>query len=693
MLYPLSYGRERGPIVSVSDAIVGRRVSIGCLLVLLASLGAHAENAPPSPFAGFETQVLANGLKVWYKRTPGQPVAALSVAVQVGADADPAGQEELAHFLEHVQFGDHLGLSGKDIKKQIEDRGGVWNGYTGSDRTFYFVHIGKEHGLFALDWLHRIVSLHALGADVVALERRPVEIEVGARPRELFDWIEARYVNPPALRLPGFWTREFGLVTRESVDYYPYRSLHAITPDDLRRFYDRYYSATQMTVTVIGDLDRTAVFDAIGASFAKLRGLPPPPAPAVHDSGRRRSSFWWSLNSDIWYSHRVRFASLTADDELRLMFIGRLLEKRLNDRLRFGDRKAVYGLASAVVKRGPAAYFSIQGYVQRSEFDFARHVVDDQLDALRAGTIPDDEFEADRATVVQQLRVSNSKPEDLEAWVWNHFFDRRRRLDFPDLVAEFQRLQKPAVAEFVTRHFVAAREVREVVYPLPLPQGVVAIVGLAVAFGTVKAVRYRLVRPVAMARIRYVARLRMPIPLSASAALSWFAVTAASVRLLVYAYVLFNDRFLVGIDSFAARALLYALMFSSILGALVVALALIPRKLLLFDDRILIKCYAYRSVAVPLNEVGELSLRRFREVWLSSRLWRCVPLTFGLFSPGIYLRLGHGRGRAYFFDVRDRDEFLHAVQRAISEQAALVPASIAVGDVSAVAGRRDRAGQ
>ena len=291
-----------------------------CVVLLLLIAASHpllAQDTADNPFAGFETHILPNGLKVWFKRMPGQGNAALSVTVRVGSDSDPLGKEQMAHYLEHLQFSDHLGLSTRDIKKQIEDRGGVVNGSTGAERTFYYVHIKKDNALFALDWLYRVISPHEMKPEVVERERYPVEVEVGAKPREIMDWVGAVYVNPPYLRLPGAWKRDFGIATTEARDYYTYRSLRSITPQELRQFYDRHYSPARMTLTVIGDLDRDAVLDRVNGTFATLRqAQEPPPAATAKDAGRSRSTFFWDARSNISYTRRIRFASMTARDEV-----------------------------------------------------------------------------------------------------------------------------------------------------------------------------------------------------------------------------------------------------------------------------------------------------------------------------------------------------------------------------------------
>ncbi len=635
------------------------------LALTLASLAASAplvqdSTLPPSSFADFETVHLANGLKVWYKRLPDDPVVSISVALPYGSDRDPAGREQLAHFTEHMQFADQPGRSEEEIKREIEDLGGVYNASVTPDRTFYFVRIGKEHALFAIEWLYRILAPRAMDPVVVDRQREPVALEVRARPRQFFDWVWAYYLNPPWLRIQGFWEREFGIETLASRDYYPYASLARITPDDLRWFYESHYAPSRMTLTVVGDIERAAAIAKINVTFASLpdRSAPPPP-PALRDPSRRRATFFWAYRSNVLYSNRYKFYDLTADQQVMLTFVSQFLSKRLNDALRFGERKATYGVGVGIVKRGRAAYLRVDGGIREAEFSFARSVVDREVEALRTGALTPEEFEADRDAVTRQLRVSNSASEDLERWVSGYFYDSRVFRDFPDLAGMFERYSKQDVESFVRKHFPAEREVLMVVYPHPITQGVLALLVIALIWVGARAARRMLTRPVEMTRIRYVARFRLPRPYLWISALVLLVVLAVGGRLLVFGYAVLADWVLVTRESFLLQWLVYAALLVFSVFLIVLLFAGIPRKILVFDDRLLIKFLSYRSTPVSYAHIDELSLLTFADVWLTRRIWKCVPLTVGLLRPGIFMK--RRAGWAYYFNVRDREELLRVI--------------------------------
>ncbi|UCC70957.1 MAG: insulinase family protein [Gemmatimonadota bacterium] len=631
--------------------------------VSLALQSAGADSlALASPFADFETHRMPNGLKVWYKHLPDDPVVSISVALPFGADQDPAGKEQLAHFTEHMLFSDQPGRTEEEIKRDIEERGGLYNASVTPDRTFFFVRIGREHAVFALEWLSNTLAPHGMNPDVVERQREPVALEVRARPRQFFDWLLAYFINPPVLRTPDFWEREFGLETRASRDYYPFRSLYSITSEDLREFYDTYYVPSLMTLTVVGDIDRDSLLEKVAQTFASLPDrVQPETAVPLRDPGRYRQSVFWAYSSSVYYSNRFKFYDMTAEQDVMLIFISRLLGKRLNDQLRFGDRKATYGIGVGIVKRAGATVLQVSGGIKPDEFEFARGVVERELDALRRGGLAPDEFEADRAAVTRQLKVTNTAPDDLEGWVRNSFFDPRVHDDFPDLAGAFEAYTQEEVQAFARQYLVPERQVLTIIRPHPITQGVLSIFIAVIAWLTVRFTGARLIRPLDMTRIRYVARLRLPGLYRVVALAVLAALVAVSGRLLIYVFQLAADTILVPLDSFVVQWLAYGGMLVASVFLLVQVPARLPRKLLVFDDRILIKYLSFRSTPIHVPELQEISLLRFPEVWLSRRLWKCVPLSFGLFAPAVYLKRQDGWG--YFFSVREKDELVHLLKQ------------------------------
>lgn len=613
-----------------------------------------------NPFGGFETHFLGNGLKIWYRRVPGAPNVSVSVGIPYGSDRDTRGKEELAHFTEHMLFSDHDGIPESEIKDGIEGRGGRRNGFTTPDHTWYFVTIAKEHGLFAIEWLSRIVSPHAMDPAVVDRNRQPVALEINARPREFFELLGA-FLNPEWLRVPGYWEREFGMVTRNARAYDRYANLQAVTAEDLRQFYDTYYVPGAMTLTVIGDLELERVLALADSTFGTLARRPLPQTDVtLRDPGRYRSTFSFPFASNIRYTRRFKVFEPSARDELAMIFVRELLGRRLNKRLRYGERKAVYSVQVSVQKRGPAAYLQISGRINRDEYDFAVGVIDEELDALRQGSLPPEEFEADRKAVLERLRSANQTSESINFWVYRSFYDPFVHEDFPDVIGFFETLGQEELAGFASGAFARERETLSVAWPHPYGQGlglasVVLLVWLAfrlVAFG--------LTKPVDMRSIRYVARFRLSLPFRVALVAILGGIALVIGRGMFAGFEWIGLRYVATSDSYWVQASSYGAMLVTGITVLIIYVAMIPRKILVFPDHLRIKGLAYRSRVLEPDDIEEIGPARFRSVWLSKRLVRTTALTLGLVRPGILLR--PVKGRAYFFRVRKSQELLQVLE-------------------------------
>ena len=73
------------------------------------------------------------------------------------------------------------------------------------------------------------------------------------------------------------------------------------------------------------------------------------------------------------------------------------------------------------------------------------------------GTLPPQEFEADRTALVERLRGENSTAQALNLWVLRNFYDPSKHTDFPDLLSFFAGVTQDEVAAFAARTFVPER--------------------------------------------------------------------------------------------------------------------------------------------------------------------------------------------------------------------------------------------
>jgi len=633
---------------------------------LIFACGGHAsaqdgsQDEPPSMISVFDesyTHRLSNGMRVWIQRIPDAANVAVSVTLPYGRDSDPIGREQLAHFIEHMLFKGHMGRSELEIKREVSDRGGSSNGLTFNDRTAYYVHLPREHADFGIEWLWKVLSPREMDVATTDAEREPIALEIGARRLEFVDKARALFWNPAWLRRPGFWEREFGLRTYASRDYDPWRSLHAIQPDELAAHYDRYYVPSRMLLSVSGDLDPAATLEVVERTFGSLPSRPAPePVYTPRDPGRRFEAYRWQRRASVWYRTIFRLRDLSAEDVLTAIFVGRFLDERLTELLRRGDDKAVYGLAVGIDRCGPSVAFQIQANIRSDIYDDSRKTIDAEVEALRNAAHDPEVFAKLKTSIARQVRTSVSEPADLTDMHINTLYMPDLFEDLPNLPREMASMTQERLASFVTDQFVPESEVLEVTYPTPNSRLTEWALQAGLLWLTYSLARWLLVKRIDMRRLVYIARLRASLPFVLIAGGAIVSILAMVARLGVWAWGMGYARWARPIDSFEVQAAVRGAGFVLCTVLVMLVMARIPRKFLLMEDELRVKGLLFRSRVLLPGDVAAIELRGFRSVWLSRRLFGCVPLTLGLFKPQIYLELRSGPN--YFVRVRDRDELL-----------------------------------
>ena len=316
-----------------------------------------------------------------------------------------------------------------------------------------------------------------------------------------------------------------------------------------------------MTLTVIGDLGRREALEIAERTFGSLPQRPVPERDVdIEDPARRWATSYWGFGPNVRYSARYKFFDTSARDDLMILFVRDLFRRRLNQRLRYGEQKAVYGLSVTTTQRGPAGYLQIQGSIDNDEFDFAETIIQEEIGVLRRGTLHRDEFEADRTALVEGLRGETLTAEALNFWVYSNFYDPSKHADFPDLLAFYESVTQAEVASFVARSFVLEREVATLVQVQPWSRGALAAAALLLVFLTVRGVALILTRRVTMRDIRYVARFRVPIPLKIAGAVLFGGAGLILARLIVFGVQTVGLDFLATVHNYGIQMTVFALL-------------------------------------------------------------------------------------------------------------------------------------
>ena len=225
----------------------------------------------------FDKHTLSNGLDVILHEDHTIPLVAVNVWYHVGSKDEEIGRTGFAHLFEHVMF-EGSKHHNRSHFEPLQKAGANLNGSTTPDRTNYWEDVPTNYLELAL-WLEADRMGFLLDAldqqrfdvqrDVVKNERRQ---SYENRPYGMAHWHlqEALYPLPH----PYHWMT---IGSQEDLD--------AANLDDIKDFFKRFYSPTNASLAIAGDIDQGQALELVNRYFGDLPPGESVPRRGRHDSG------------------------------------------------------------------------------------------------------------------------------------------------------------------------------------------------------------------------------------------------------------------------------------------------------------------------------------------------------------------------------------------------------------------------
>ena len=172
---------------------------------------------------------------------PDAPLTCLDLWCRAGSASEEAGEEGMAHFLEHMVFKGSERLGAGEFDRAIEALGGSSNAATGFDDVHFHVLIPPDQAPLALELLLDLVLNPALCKEAFELERDVVLEEIA----QYEDQPDERVLQQTLTRACPFHAYGRPILGRPE-------SLRAMTPDSMRRFHQRRYRGSDCCLAISG---------------------------------------------------------------------------------------------------------------------------------------------------------------------------------------------------------------------------------------------------------------------------------------------------------------------------------------------------------------------------------------------------------------------------------------------------------
>lgn len=404
-----------------------RRGRVACWILAVLSIAAHAAAAPfEDPAARTRVTTLDNGLTVLTLEDHTTPVVSFQIWARVGS-GDEARFTGLAHLFEHMMFRGSKHLGKEEHSRLIEERGGEINAYTTRDETVYYTDITPES-------LPLVVALEA-----ERLENLDVsEASLADERQVVIEERRFRTENSPEGRL-------FEALMALSFQAHPYRvptigwmsDLEKMTVAECRHFFDEYYAANNLVVSVAGDFETDALLALLRRELGGLRTaehVERNPTEEPEQTGERRAVVHFEVAGPIvamaWHAPATGHADADAlDVASEILSSGRT--SRLYRALVY-DQPVALGAAGGFWELARAGLFFAYAQVRPgASADRAEALLQREIDRLRSEPVTEAELAKAKRALEVGLIVGQESSNALASRVAREWiaFGRVRPLD------------------------------------------------------------------------------------------------------------------------------------------------------------------------------------------------------------------------------------------------------------------------
>lgn len=271
---------------------------------------------------------LANGLRVLLREDHRAPVAVQMVWYKVGSYDEPAGQTGISHVLEHMMFKGTKNFTAGDFSKLVHRFGGSDNAFTSHNYTAYYQQFEVS----------RLPLMMEIEADRMA----NLVIDDEEFARELKVVLEERRQrtddNPSALA----WEK-FAAITRPGSGYaspiigWP-AELDQLTADHARDWYQRFYSPSNATLVIVGNVTLEQLKPLLNKFYGRLPArstAPARPMPRLaYPAGERKLTLKVPVQvPSLYMSWNVPTLATHPDDFYPLIMLASVFDGGMSARL------------------------------------------------------------------------------------------------------------------------------------------------------------------------------------------------------------------------------------------------------------------------------------------------------------------------------------------------------------------------
>lgn len=212
---------------------------------------------------------LANGMRVIVREDHRAPVAVAQIWYKVGASDEVRGVTGISHALEHMMFQGTPTLPGDGFAKLISQVGGKNNAFTGDDYTAYYEELDVSNLEISFKAEADRMTNLTLGKEAFDKE---IQVVIEERRMRTDD-------NPQSMAYERFMTMANPIGPYHDPIIGWQEDLERLTVDDLKHWYQQWYTPNNATLVIVGDVVADKMFALAKQHFETIPARATPKNP------------------------------------------------------------------------------------------------------------------------------------------------------------------------------------------------------------------------------------------------------------------------------------------------------------------------------------------------------------------------------------------------------------------------------
>jgi len=343
------------------------------------------------------------GAKLVFSRPKGLKTASVGIFINAGARYENRHLKGVAHFLEHMVFKGSKKYSYRAIKREIEGRGGLLNGFTSQEVTAYYSQCLSKNVYRNMDILLDMAVFPSLDAKEIKKERNVILEEVKMHN-------DLPHIRAGILLDRLLWRGH--PLGEEVIGYLD--TIMNIKREDLSQFRHKFYVPHNMIIVCVADCDKHKLIDYIthklrkvSSRRAQFKMYPPSPLAKIGVSSEEKEINQAHICMGFRgpsYQSRERFAA-----ELLHIILGANMSSRLFEDIR-EKRGLCYDVSTEVRKFRDSGAFCIHAGLDVSNIIITLKNIFKQLYAVKTKAVSAVELERAKDYMLGQVTMGMEKP-------------------------------------------------------------------------------------------------------------------------------------------------------------------------------------------------------------------------------------------------------------------------------------------